>query len=165
MDFKAAYLNAPIDCDIYVEQQKGYEKTGENGENLVCKLNKSLYGLKQNGRNWNVTLHEYLSKEGFVQSLADPCVYRKLVDNDVRKCIILVIWVDDLIISASNCELMESVKRSLSDKFKMKDSGVLQWFLGTEFICSDGVIEMKQTRYIKRILEKFGMHDSKPKAT
>ena len=157
MDFKAAYLNAPIDCDIYVEQQKGYEKTGENGEKLVCKLNKSLYGLKQSGRNWNVTLHEYLSKEGFVQSFADPCVYRELVDNDVRKCIILVIWVDDLIISASNCELMESVKRSLSNKFKMKDSGVLQWFLGTEFICSDGVIEMKQTRYIKRILEKFGI--------
>ena len=47
----------------------------------------------------------------------------------------------------------------------MKDLWVLQWFLVTEFICSDGVIEMKQTRYIKRILEYFGMHDSKPKAT
>ena len=166
MDVKAAYRNAPIHCDIYVEQPKGYEKTGENGEKLVCKLNKSLYGLKQSGRNWNVILYEYLSKEEFVQSLADPCVYRKLVDNDVRKCITLVIWVDDVIISASNCELMQkSVKTSLSNKFKMKDLGVLHWFLGTEFICSDGVIEMKQTRYIKRILEKFGMHDSKPKAT
>ena len=47
MDVKAAYLNAPIDCDIYVEQPKGYEKVGKNGEKLVCKLNKSLYGLKQ----------------------------------------------------------------------------------------------------------------------
>ena len=134
-------------------------------EKLVCKLNKSLSGLKQSVRNWNVTLHEYLSKEGFVQSLADPCVYRKLVDNDVRKCIILVIWVDDLIISASNCKLMESINRRLSNKFKVKDLGVLHWFLGAEFICSDGVIEMKQTRYIKRILEMFGVHDSKPKAT
>ena len=95
-------------------------------------------------------------RKEFVQSLADPCVYRKVVDNDARKCIILVIWVDDLIISASNFELMESVKRSLSDKFKVKDLGVLHWFLGTEFICSNGVIEIKQTRYIKRILEKFG---------
>ena len=165
MDVKAAYLNAPIDCDIYVEQPKGYEKTGKNGEKLVCKLNKSLYGLKQSGRNWNATLHDYLSREGFVQSLADPCVYRKVVDNDAKKCIILVIWVDDLIISASNHELMVSVKKSLSDKFKMKDLGVLHWFLGTEFICSDSMIEMKQSRYIKRILERFGMHDSKPKAT
>ena len=122
MDVKAAYLNAPIDCDIYVEQPKGYEKVGKNGEKLVCKLNKSLYGLKQSGRNWNETIHDYLSKEGFVQSLADPCVYRKFVDDDASNCIILVIWVDDLIISASNNKLLEDVKKSLSDKFKMKES-------------------------------------------
>ena len=53
MDVKAAYLNAPIDCDIYGKQAKGYEKVGKNGEKLVCKLNKSLYGLKQSGRNWS----------------------------------------------------------------------------------------------------------------
>lgn len=165
MDVKAAYLNAPIDCDIYVEQLKGYEKVGKNGEKLVCKLNKSLYGLKQSGRNWNETIHDYLSKEGFVQSLADPCVYRKFVDDDASKCIILVIWVDDLIISASNNKLLDDVKKSLSDKFKMKDLGILHWFLGTEFVCSDGMIEMKQSRYIEKILEKFGMDSCKPKAT
>ena len=165
MDVKAAYLNAPIDCDIYVEQPKGYEKVGKNGEKLVCKLNKSLYGLKQSGRNWNETIHDYLSKEGFVQSLADPCVYRKFVDDDASNCIILVIWVDDLIISASNNKLLEDVKKSLSDKFKMKDLGILHWFLGTEFVCSDGMIEMKQSRYIEKILEKFGMDSCKPKAT
>ena len=65
--------------------------------------------------------------------LFDPCVYRKLFDNDASMYIILVIWVDDLIVSPSNCEFMESVKRSLSDKFKMKDLGSLHWFLGTEF--------------------------------
>ena len=165
MDVKAAYLNAPIDCDIYVEQPKGYEKVGKDGEKLVCKLNKSLYGLKQSGRNWNETIHDYLSKEGFVQSLADPCVYRKFVDGDASNCIILVIWVDDLIISASNNKLLDDVKKSLSDKFKMKDLGILHWFLGTEFVCSDGMIEMKQSRYIEKILEKFGMDSCKPKAT
>jgi hypothetical protein len=61
-----------------MEQPEGFEKRGENGEKLVCKLNKSLYAcLKQSGRNWNNLLHdrEYLQKEGFTQSQADPCVY------------------------------------------------------------------------------------------
>ena len=98
MDVITAYLNAPIDCDIFVQQPKCYEKEGENGEKLVCKLNKSLYGLKQSGRNWNVMLHNHLIKEGFTQSLADPCVYVRFVGDDANTCIIIVIWVDDLII-------------------------------------------------------------------
>lgn len=53
----------------------GFEKVGKNGETLVCKLKKSLYGLKQSGRNWNDMLHSYLCGEKFTQSLADPCVY------------------------------------------------------------------------------------------
>ena len=47
MDAKTAYLNAPFDCEIFIEQPEGYEKRGENGEKLVCKLKNSLYGLKQ----------------------------------------------------------------------------------------------------------------------
>ena len=58
MDVKTAYLNAPIDCELYVEQIEGYEQKGPNGQKLVCKLKKSLYGLKQSGRNWNSMLHD-----------------------------------------------------------------------------------------------------------
>ena len=53
MDTKTAYLNAPIDSKIYVEQQQGFEKEGNYGKTLECKLEKSLYGLKQSGSNWN----------------------------------------------------------------------------------------------------------------
>ena len=165
MDVKTAYLNAPIDCDIFVEQPKGYEKLGKHGERLVYKLNKSLYGLKQSGRNWNMMLHGYLVKEGFTQSLADPCVYISLVDGDANKCIILIIWVDDLIISASNSTLLQSTKDNLSRQFKMKDLGVLCWFLGTEFKCSEGMVEINQTRYIEKLLSKFGMTSCKPKTS
>ena len=56
MYFKSAYLNAPIDFDIYVEQPKGFKLKSNNGENLVWRLKKSLYGLKQTGRNWNNTM-------------------------------------------------------------------------------------------------------------
>ena len=53
MDVKSAYLNAEIDCELYIEQPMGFEVFFKSGEKLVCRLNKSLYGLKQSGRNWN----------------------------------------------------------------------------------------------------------------
>ena len=58
LDVKTAYLNAPIDCDVYILQPEGYEE-GEKSDRLVWKLNKSLYGLKQSGRNWNIVLSEF----------------------------------------------------------------------------------------------------------
>ena len=61
MDVKAAYLNAPIDCELYVEQPEGYEVKSKTGEKLVPKLKKSFYGLKQSGKNWNNKLHSYLT--------------------------------------------------------------------------------------------------------
>ena len=163
MDVKTAYLNAPINCEIFMEQPEGYERAGKNGEKLVYKLRKSLYGLKQSGRNWNNMLHEYLLGENFTQSCADPCVYTRY--SSTNECTIIIIWVDDLIISASNETLLHSVKNSLSGKFKMKDLGVLSWFLGTEFHCSEGVIEMSQKQYIGKLLTKFCMTECKPKVT
>ncbi len=163
MDVKTAYLNAPIDCEIFMEQPEGYERVGQNGERLVCKLRKSLYGLKQSGRNWNNMLHDYLLKQNFTQSLADPCVYIRKSGTD--ECTIVIIWVDDLIISASNEILLQSVKDSLSNTFRMKDLGVLSWFLGTEFKCLGDAIEMSQKQYIEKLLGKFGMAESKPKVT
>ena len=120
MDVKTAYLNAPIDCDIYIQ---GFEKVGKNGETLMSKLKKSLYGLKQSGRNWNNMLHSYLCEEKFTQSLADPCVYTR--NSEADGLIILIIWVDDIIISATTLDLLTSVKETLRRKFKMKDLGKL----------------------------------------
>ena len=74
VDVKAAYLNAPIDCEIYLEQAEGYEAPGKD-KKLVYKLNKTLYGLKQSSRNWNSVLNNELINNGFKQSLADPCMY------------------------------------------------------------------------------------------
>ena len=75
-----------------MEQPEGYERKGPNGEKLVCKLKKSLYGLKQSGRNWNNMLHNYFTQE--VQSLADPCVYVKGTETGK---VIAIVWVDDII--------------------------------------------------------------------
>jgi hypothetical protein len=112
MDVKTAYLNAPIDREIYIEQHEGFEKLGNNGEKLVCRLNRPLYRLKQSGRNWNNLLHTFLVKEKFTQSLADPCLYVRSIDDERCVIVIVIIWVDDIIIAASNSDLLNSVKDS-----------------------------------------------------
>ena len=117
MDVKTAYLNAPIDCEIYMEQAKGFEVPGKEGR-LVYKLNKSLYGLKQCGRNWNSLLHSYLQANKFAYSPTNHCVYIQQVEKD---SVMIVVWVDDLIIAASEESLLNGTKQMLKDKFNMKD--------------------------------------------
>ena len=90
VDVKWAYLHAPIDYEIFVEQPEGF-KTNE----LVYRLNKSLNGMKQSGRNWNKMLHECLIRNDFIQNLADHCFYMKQNER-----LLIVSWVDDLIIAA-----------------------------------------------------------------
>ena len=156
MDVTTAYLHADIDYELYVEQPTGFIE----GSDMVLKLKKSLYGLKQSGRNWNNLLHSFLLDIGFNQSLCDYCVYSKCTGTSKT---ILVIYVDDLIIAASNDDLMKEIKISLSRRFKMKDLGVLSLFLGIEFSVSEGFIEMKQKKYIDKILTRFGMMECNPK--
>lgn len=160
MDVKSAYLNAPIDTDIYVEQPDGFIQ-GENDKQLVFKLKKALYGLRQSGHLWNNLLHSFLISNNFVQSMSDNCVYTKHSNN----CkIILIIWVDDIIIAASNLESVICVKKALSDQFKMKDLGTISNFLGIQFIISDQTIEMNQSNFVDKLLIKFNMSDCHPKS-
>lgn len=159
MDVKTAYLHAPIDHDIYMEQPEGYVKEGEK---LVCKLEKSIYGLKQSGRNWNTMLHECLTDDNFTQNPADHCVYSK---ESKEGKVIIAIWVDDLIIAASNTKILEKVKNMLSTTFKMKDLGRLNHFLGMDFSQSDGCVKVSQKRYVEKILERFDMHECRVRDT
>ena len=161
MDVRAAFLNAPIDCQIYVDQPQGFElKSKDNDkERLVLRLKKSLYGLKQSGRNWNNLLDTYLQKEGFIRSVNDPCFYFK-PDNEIY----LLVWVDDLLI-ASKCDTIKHVKKSLEQNFKMKDLGIVSHFLGIQFEITDDEISISQSKYIETLLDRFGMQNCKPSHT
>ena len=162
MDVKTAYLNAPIDCEIFMEQAEGFKTLSDCGEALVYKLNKSLYGLKQSGRNWNDVLHSYLLENGFTQSNVDHCLYVKRIESDM---IVIVVWVDDMIVGASNDSLLYDTKNMLSEKFKMKDLGRLSRFLGIDFEQGDGFVRMNQKDYLCGVLERFEMSECKPRAT
>ena len=162
MDVKSAYLNAPIDKEIFVEQAKGFEKFDQNGEKLVYKLNKSLYGLKQSGRNWNQTLNNYLMSLGFHQSQNDPCLYIKTSDKGM---VILLTFVDDMLLVSSNQIEKNKIKANLKERFRMKDLGNISKFLGIDFSVTDNFISMSQCKYIEKLLTVFGMENCKPKNT
>lgn len=126
MDVKAAYLHAPIDTEIFQEQPEGFEESSGTGEQLVCKLKKSLYGLKQSGRNLYKLLHNHLEQNNFVRNLSDHSVYRRQIGNET---IPVIIWVDDLIIAASNSDLLDEFKDTMKSQFNMKDLGKISCFL------------------------------------
>ena len=162
MDVKTAYLNAPIDCEIYVEQPQGYTVSGKNGEKLVWRLKKSLYGLKQSGRNWNNLLHSHLIEDGFSQSPADPCVYTRHAKDEKT---VMIVWVDDIIIASNKQSTLNSVKEYLSQRYQMKDLGEISWFLGIQFSREATSYKMNQSKYIENILARFQMSDCKPRST
>jgi len=162
MDVKTAYLNAPIDCEIYVEQPEGFEVKNESGQKMFYKLNKSLYGLKQSGRNWNQMLHKFLEQNDFVGSPSESCVYTK---HDEKGMIVILVWVDDLIVGANNDSLLCATKQLFKDKFKMKDMGKLAYFLGIDFEQGHGFVKMNQKVYTERLLERFEMSDCKARGT
>ena len=162
MDVKSAYLNAPIDCEVYLEQPKGYETFSTKGEKMVYKLKKSLYGLKQSGRNWNLLLHNFLVENHFEQSPVDACLYTNQNGNDLTR---IIIWVDDIIIAAPSVSLIIKVKEILTSKFKMTDLGAISYFLGIQFECQPDCIKMTQSRYIQKLLEKYQMNECKPRDT
>ena len=90
LDVNSAFLNGELNEKVYMHQPSGYSKPGK--ENLVCKLNKSMYGLKQSPKCWNDSLDTYLKSLGFNQSSCDSCIYVKIINDS--PCLISV-YVDD----------------------------------------------------------------------
>ena len=123
-------------------------------QHLVCKLEKSLYGLKQSSRCWNKAFGESVEKVGFTQASADPCVFITKKDT----LTIIAIHVDDLMIPAKNILEMQRLKDSLKLQFKMKDMGELHYYVR---VCIVQDKERKQVyrhqgQYIEKMLKKFG---------
>ena len=107
-----------------MEQPPGYV---QNNSSLVCHLKKSLYGLKQAPRAWYSKMDSFLLDTGFSRCHSDPNVYTKKVGNHF---IILVLYVDDLILTGSDPKLITHVKSSLKQNFEMSYLGHLHYFLG-----------------------------------
>ena len=159
LDIKTAFLHGDLDEDIFMEQPEDLKVKGK--ENMVCKLKKSLYGLKQGPRQWYKKFDSFMMSQEYKRAFADPCVYvRRFLDE---KFIILVLYVDDMLIVGQDANMIQKLKRELSKTFDMKDLGSAKRILGIE-IARDrkvGKLWLSQERYIEWMLEIFNMKNSK----
>ncbi|PKI59003.1 hypothetical protein CRG98_020571 [Punica granatum] len=155
MDVKTAFLNGDLDEEIYMEQPEGFVAPGK--ERKVCKLVKSLYGLKQTPKQWHEKFDNAMISKGFKINECDKCVYIKETENGY---IILCLYVDDILIVGSDDSMIKSTKNMLNSRFNMKDMGPADMILGIKIMkTSDGLI-LSQSHYIDKILEKFTKNDS-----
>ena len=126
---------------------------GGKGETRVCKLHKSLYGLKQASRQWFIKLSMALKAAGFHQSWSD---YSLFVRAHGSKFTALLVYVDDVILAGNSLDEITATKTFLSNRFKLKDLGQLKYFLGIEVARSKNGIALCQRKYALEILEDTG---------
>lgn len=128
----------------------------------VCKLRKSLYGLKQASRKWNEKLVSFLTEYGFEQSKSDYSLFTVSKSN----CFVaLLVYVDDIILTGNSEVEIEKVKMFLRSKFKIKDMGMLKFFLGIEVIKTSNGVCLSQRKYTLELLHEFGLLGCKPANT
>jgi hypothetical protein len=127
MDVNTTLLHGVLEEEICMKKLEGYVVKGK--KELVCKLKKFLYGLKQSPWMWYQKFDTYMLGLGFIRSKEDHCVYFKLIGDHL---IYLVLYVDDMFLIGKNKEIIKDVKTQLSSKFDMKDLGASNFILGME---------------------------------
>jgi hypothetical protein len=127
---------------------------------LVCKIKKSLYGLKKSPRMWYQKFDTYMLGLGFTSSKDDHCVYFKLIGDHL---IYLVLYVDDMLLIGNNKEIIHDVKTYFSSKFDMKDLGVSNFILGMEIKRDRKNMKLwlNQGKYVETILQRFNKKECK----
>ena len=158
MDVKIAFLNRNLDEDMYMTQPKRF--VDPQSTKTICKLQKSIYGLKQASRSWNIRFDEVVKALGFVKNEEEPCVYKKINGSAL---VFLILYVDDILLIGNDIPMLESVKTSLKNSFSMKDLGEAAYILGIRIYRdrSKRLIGFSQSTYIDKVLKRFNMQDSK----
>ncbi|WVZ97188.1 hypothetical protein U9M48_042741 [Paspalum notatum var. saurae] len=154
MDVKSAFLNGFIEEEVYVRQPPGFESA--RFLDRVYKLRKALYGLKQAPRAWYTRLKSFLLKS------VDKTLFLLSRGGDT---LIVQIYVDDIIFGGSSHALVSSFAEQMSREFEMSLLGELQFFLGLQIKQGLEGTFVHQAKYIRDILKKFNMGDSKPITT
>eukprot|EP00253_Pinus_taeda_P007821 PITA_07821 len=160
MDVKSAFVNGVLKEEIYVEQPLGFEKKGE--EHKVCKLKKALCGLKQAPRAWYSRIDSYLLDNEFNKCEGEPTVYIKEKDG---KILIVVLYVDDVIFTGNDDQLIKNFKSVMKEEFEMTDMGFLRYFLGIEVDQNEKGIFISQEIYVNQVLSRFNMQECKAAIT
>jgi len=154
LDVKTAFFHGELEEEIYMLQLEGFVETGK--ENLVCKLNKSLYGLKQALRCWYKRFDFFIISLGYNRLNSNHCTcYKRFEEDD--NFIIMLLYVDDMLVIGPNKDRVQELKAQLAKEFDMKNLGQANKILGMQ-IHRDGSkrkIWLSQKNYLKKILQRF----------
>ncbi|KAH9651461.1 protein kinase domain-containing protein [Citrus sinensis] len=151
LDVSNAFLQGDLEEEVYMQVPQGFSKQGEH---LVCKLNKSIYGLKQASRNWFSKFSATIQQAGFRQSKAD---YSLFVKTNAKFSTFVLVYVDDIIVAGNDAAEVSRIKDFLAQKFYIKALGKLKYFLGIEVARSSRGIFLSQRKYALDILKDAGL--------
>ena len=158
LDIKSAYLNAPLDKEIYTTIPIGDPNYGKG----YWKLNKALYGLKQSGRQWNQTISKFLIDNNFTQSLVDECIFYK---KEKGKLVCLIgLYVDDMMITGETKEVKD-ITTKIKNNFKISKCGSIDFILGIKVEKNEIGYFLSQEAFINNLLEKFKINNRKKTKT
>ncbi|KAK8943207.1 hypothetical protein KSP39_PZI008734 [Platanthera zijinensis] len=158
MDVKTAFLNGNLLEEVYMTQPEGF--VSPNEATKICKLNKSIYGLKQASRSWNLRFDEKIKEFGFIKNEDEPCVYKRISGSIV---VFLILYVDDILLIGNDIPTLKVVKNNLGNCFSMKDLGEATYILGIKIYRdrSKKLLGLTQSTYIEKVLKRFNMLESK----
>ena len=155
MDVKTAFLHSELTETIYMEVPEGIRENENNSPQLVCRLIKTICGLKQLPRAWYGKIHhQFIIANGFICSEGDHSLY-----IHKTRALIILLYVDDMVLAASSRESINWVKAALGKHFDMTDLGELKMFIEVEILRnhSQRTLKVGQGPYIERILIDHGM--------
>lgn len=153
LDIKNAFLNGELEEEVYMKIPPGLESPSNS--NMVCRLRKSLYGLKQSPRAWFDRLTKVVKQDGFVQCQADHTMFVKhSVDGKIA---LFIVYVDDIVITGDDYDQINHLKNLLAKEFEVKDLGQLKYFLGMEIARTKNGISVSQRKYTLDLLQETGM--------
>lgn len=159
-DVKNAFLHGELQEEVFIEQPPGFED--KLHPDHVCKLHKALYGLKQAPRAWFNKFTNFLLEFGFTCSPADPSLFTYHCNG---QSMVLLLYVDDVLLTGTSSELMTRLVEELSNTFAMKDMGEIHYFLGIQAQYHDQGLFLNQTTYAEEILYEAGMAAANPVPT
>ncbi|KAA0037194.1 Retrovirus-related Pol polyprotein from transposon TNT 1-94 [Cucumis melo var. makuwa] len=164
MDINNAFLNGDLFEEVHMSLPLSYQtsQVPQKGKKLACKLNKSIYGFKQASRQWFLKFATALSSHGFHQSKSDYSLFTRGHGHDF---VALLVYVDDILLTRSSLQIINSVKEVLKGHFKLKDLGQAKYFLGLELSRSQQGIMISQRKYYLQILEDTGFLEAEPATT
>ncbi|GJS29737.1 retrovirus-related pol polyprotein from transposon TNT 1-94 [Tanacetum coccineum] len=157
MDVKSAFLNGFINEEVYVAQPPGFIDFAKPDH--VYRLKKALYRLKQAPKAWYDRLKSFLIKHDYTMGMVDNTLFTKKKGSNL---IIVQMYVDDIIFGSTCQEMCDEFAKIMHDEFEMSMMGELKFFLGLQIKQLDDGIFFNQSKYIKEMLKKFGLEDSKP---